>query len=72
MYCRMLSCDSHAVSVQNVHFLSGSSATFKQPGAFCTCICDRTAYNAKPGKNRIDRSRKRVKLTKTIDPPLTD
>ena len=53
MYARMLAWLSHAVIVQNVQLR-------------CTCVCVRIACMANRGTNRIERSRKRVRLTKTM------
>jgi len=66
MYPRMASWLSHTVIVQKVRSRSGSNAPCRNPGARFTCAFDRNACHANSGRNRTDRTRNRVRLTKTI------
>lgn len=66
MNCRIISCESQDVMVQKVQARSASRAPVRKPGADFTCSRDRVVWRKKAGRNRIDRSRRRVKLTKGI------
>jgi hypothetical protein len=63
---RMLSSSVQAVMVQKVRLRSARNAPPRNPGDAFTWLCERSALNANEGKNRIDRTRKRVTLTNGI------
>jgi hypothetical protein len=67
MKARILVSESHAVIVQKVQLLSDRREPITKPGDFFTCCRERIAYRANGGRKRTDRTRRRVRLTKTID-----